>query len=187
MLVDMAPFDPSEDNGQRLDWHVLRDGGITLYKSKSYLAGDMEWLRSEGYRIVSFDCREWTSSEQMHQRLSEELSFPGYYGRNLDALNDCMLGDLNVPDAGGLALLLRRFDAYSNGPGAKPYPSGRNEAEIILDILASASRYYLLTGGRLITLIQSDDPHIHFEDLGGVSAHWNRRERLNKNRELPIH
>ena len=42
----------------------------------------------------------------------------------------------------------------------------------------------LLTGKRLIILVQSDDPCMEFNQLGGVSAEWNRREWLNKDRGL---
>jgi RNAse (barnase) inhibitor barstar len=117
----------------------------------------------------------------MHDSLKDALSFPSYYGRNLNALNDCMCEDLQVPDAGGLALVLRH---YANGPGAVLDSKGMSGAEIVLDIFARASRYYMLTGRRLITLAQSDDPTVHFDYLDGVSATWNWREWLNKDRGL---
>ena len=63
-------------------------------------------------------------------------------------------------------------------------PSGTTAAEALLDIFAGTSRYKLLTGRRLITLVQADEPSIRFEKLGGVSAEWNRREWLNKDRGL---
>ena len=31
-----------------------------------------------------------TSKEQLHSLLAERLSFPSYYGNNLDALHDCL-------------------------------------------------------------------------------------------------
>jgi hypothetical protein len=40
----------------------------------------------------------------------------------------------------------------------------------------------MLFGKRLIILVQSDDPLIVFDGLGGVRATWNSREWLNKNR-----
>lgn len=51
-------------------------------------------------------------------------------------------------------------------------------------VIAGASRRMLLTGKRLIILVQSDDPRMEFNQLGGVSAEWNRREWLNKDRGL---
>lgn len=95
-----------------------------------------------------------------------------------------MSEDLEVPEIGGLVLVLEHFDRYSNGAGAEIMRSGRSEAEVVLDIFACASRRFLLTGRRLMTLAQSDDPRIHFERLGGASTQWNTREWLNKNRGL---
>lgn len=34
---------------------------------------------------------------QLHDLLSEALCLPAYYGRNLDALWDCLTGDLETP------------------------------------------------------------------------------------------
>lgn len=31
-----------------------------------------------------------TSKEQLHQLLAERFAFPPYYGKNLDALHDCL-------------------------------------------------------------------------------------------------
>ena len=114
---------------------------------------------------------------------STRYLFPSYYGGNLNALNDCMCEDLEVPEVGGLVLVLRHYDRYSNGTHAA-HNSGRSEAEIVLDIFARASRYQMLKGRRLITLAQSGDPLIHFDNLDGVSATWNSREWLNENRNL---
>lgn len=39
---------------------------------------------------------EMTSRDSAHAHLAERLSFPNYYGRNLDALHDC-LTEVNEP------------------------------------------------------------------------------------------
>jgi hypothetical protein len=104
----------------------------------------------------------------MHVDLQSVPSFPNYYGRSLDAWNDC-LSDLPVPELGGVALVLRRFDSYSNGSGAALMHSGRMEAEVILDILAGTARYFLVFGRRCVTLVQTDDPKARFERLACVS------------------
>ena len=36
------------------------------------------------------DCREISSREELHRLLAETLSFPEWYGHNLDALYDCL-------------------------------------------------------------------------------------------------
>lgn len=39
---------------------------------------------------VTIDCRLLTSRDALHQIFSEALSLPEYYGKNLDALHDCL-------------------------------------------------------------------------------------------------
>jgi Barstar (barnase inhibitor) len=179
----MAPFTQLDEHEQRLDRTILRDGSIALYWRCEFFDEDTHWLRQQSYRVFSFDCERWASSEEVHADFQTTLSLPAYYGKNLDALNDCM-DDLAVPDVGGIAIALSRFDAYAKGQGAAPIASGRLESEIALDILARASRFFLLTGRRMLTLVQTDDPRIQFDSLSCVGAVWNWREWLNKNRGL---
>lgn len=47
---------------------------------------------------------EMRTAEQAHKYIAEKLSFPAYYGKNLDALWDC-LGEL---PAGSSILLINR-------------------------------------------------------------------------------
>lgn len=39
---------------------------------------------------VIIDCQELLHQEQAHSYLAEVLEFPDYYGKNLDALFDCL-------------------------------------------------------------------------------------------------
>lgn len=41
-------------------------------------------------QIVTIDCSDIKTSEQLHQALAQTLKFPEYYGKNLDALFDCL-------------------------------------------------------------------------------------------------
>lgn len=43
-------------------------------------------------RTVVLDCAQMTSREAAHDYLARELSFPDWYGRNLDALYDLLTG-----------------------------------------------------------------------------------------------
>ncbi|MGD0939120.1 MAG: barstar family protein [Terracidiphilus sp.] len=141
------------------------------------LAADLKWLQSNGYGIIEFDAGVWKSEEQMHIELKSGLSFPDYYGKNLDSLNDSMREDLAIPDEGGLVLVLRRYDHF-----AKAAQIGtadlRTFAEMVLDNFARAVRYHILFGRRLIIILQSDDPRVRFENLAPVAADWNPREWL---------
>lgn len=67
---------------------------------------------------VYLDGRALDSREALHQALSALLAFPAYYGKNLDALHDC-LTDLSEPselvlrgEAALSGLLGRRADAF---------------------------------------------------------------------------
>lgn len=39
---------------------------------------------------VQLSARKWRTEQDVHDALARALSFPGYYGRNLDALFDCL-------------------------------------------------------------------------------------------------
>ena len=41
-------------------------------------------------KIITIDCALIPDKEAFHALLEEKLEFPGWYGRNLDALHDCL-------------------------------------------------------------------------------------------------
>lgn len=50
-------------------------------------------------KVLIFDASSLTSKSVAHEYIKEVLSFPGHYGKNLDALADClseMPGDVGV-------------------------------------------------------------------------------------------
>jgi len=177
--VAMAIFQPDEVNNEQLDWVILREGGVQLYWRDEILADDLGWLKSNGYKIISFDAAEWQSGSEweserlMHEALKDKLSLPDYYGKNLNALDECIVDDLVVPDSGGLALVLNHYNRFPKAA-----------AEMVLNIFARGVRHHILFGRRLLILVQSDNPAIKFDSLGGFTAGWNSREWLNKNRGL---
>ena len=177
----MAIFGLGDENA--VDYVAIRDGGVTIYRNLEYLEGDVQWLQNRNYRIYKVDCATWVSDKALHESLKGALSFPDYYGKNFDALND-VVTDIEVPDDGGVALVLTSYDLYASGPGASLVGSGISHSWIVLDILSHASHSFILNGRRFLTLIQSSDPRMHYENLGGHAALWNRREWLHKNRGL---
>lgn len=186
-LQIMSLFTNSPRDWDRLDWKILRDGGIGLYWRREYLIEDAKWFGDRGYRIYEFDCATWGDEQELFSQVKRTMCFPEWFGHNFDALNDCM-SDLELPQDGGAAIILDRFDVYATGPGSSPLPGGECAAVVgkawtLLDILARATRFHLLNGGRVVTLVQSDDPTLQIGKLGGETPQWNRREWLNANRQ----
>jgi len=171
----MAIFRNEPEEFQRLDWMLLQNGAVTLYFRTQVLVEDVEWLKRHDYRVDSFECSIWVGESEMHEALSCRLEFPGYYGHNLDALNDC-IGDTGISEEGGRALVFNRYDSF-----AASFP---DVAWSVLDIMEINSRRLLLFGRRLIVLVQSDDPEISFAPVGGRPIIWNTRELLNTSRNL---
>lgn len=165
----MAVFSSEEANAGRRDWAILRDGGVALYWRPEVLKADLDWLESNEYNIVEFDSAKWSNEEQMHDSLRSGLSFPYYYGKNLNALNDCLGSDLVVPDSGGVALVFHHYDQFAKNDQARS-PDDKGLAQTVLHIFARAVRYHMLLGRRLLILVQSDDPRMRFDDLVGFST-----------------
>ena len=183
----MATFQDDEAKGEPLDWTILRDGGIHLYWRSDILAEDVGWLESNEYRVIAFDAAEWQSESEweserrMHAAFKTQLSFPEYYGNNMNALDECIQDDLVVPDSGGLALVLKHYD-HIEKPAPASAADGLSNSGLLLHILARAVRYHMLFGRRLLILVQSDDPTMAFGRLGGIAVSWNPREWLNNKR-----
>lgn len=72
------------------------------------------------YRI---DCAVVTDRKEFHRLLSQTLSFPEWYGNNLDALYDC-LTDLREP----VHLILENWDSLS--PALRCFRAVLEEAEL---------------------------------------------------------
>lgn len=41
-------------------------------------------------KIIILDGSRFTSRQEAHEYIQKTLSFPSYYGKNLDALDDCL-------------------------------------------------------------------------------------------------
>jgi RNAse (barnase) inhibitor barstar len=172
----MAAFSPDASTEHVLDWTILQNGGVSLYRNRAFLTEDVAKLEAIGYRSVQFNCSTWWTLEKMYDEIEQALRFPAYCGRNLNAVWDC-LHDIDVPDVGGLLIVLDGFASFAGG-------SGSEVAFRLVDLLAGASRYHMLMGRRLILLVQSDDPSLRLDRLAAIDAAWNRREWLNKDRGL---
>ncbi|HTB72366.1 MAG TPA: barstar family protein [Polyangiaceae bacterium] len=171
----MAAFTDDPSEFQRLDWRLLQNGAVVLYLRPDVLEPDIAWLQEYAYEVKRFDCRTWSDQRAMHVAMATTLSFPEYYGMNLNAMSDC-ISDLEIPVEGGLVLVFSGFDSFSSRYG--------HVAQGVLDLLADNARRFLLFGRRLLVLVQSDDPRIAFAPVGATAVSWNPKEWLNKSRGL---
>jgi RNAse (barnase) inhibitor barstar len=169
----MAVF--SQDDFERLDFKLLQNSFVTLYFRQQFLSEDINALKKLGYEAIEFDASLWKSECDFFDVVSQNLKFPSYFGRNLNALNDC-LGEIDISDNGGLVISFLKYDAFH------PKSSGFKQA--VLDIIAINARQNLLFGKRLICLVQSDDPKISFSEVGAQPVIWNPREWMNNSRGL---
>jgi hypothetical protein len=90
-------------------------------------------MRRHGYPVVSLDASGWAADENLHRDIAAALDCPDYYGRNLDALNDCVGDVVDYPFgttrvATDLLLTFAVYDAF-----ARKRP---RTAWIVLDIIA---------------------------------------------------
>jgi RNAse (barnase) inhibitor barstar len=157
---------------EQLDFKILRDGAISMYHSSAILNQDLSELERLGYQVIDLNAAKW-SKKSYHKDLKEGFGFPDYYGENMDAFNDC-LRDLVPIKRIGLVIVFRSFDEFASLKKAS--------SEALLDVIAVQSREWLLSQKRLICLVQSADPGLHFEKIGGISPGWNGQEWFDADR-----
>lgn len=170
-VIAVAPFDPDADDV--LDLRLAAGGFVVKFWNRGVLATTVGWLRAHGYGIVEVDATGSTATVELLDRIAEKLSFPSYFGRNLDAFNDCMrdvvAGEYGADLADtGLVLVFHGYDAFAaHEPGA---------AHAVLDIVALNARSAMLFGRRLLCLVQTDDPALEFPPIGATPVEWNGAE-----------
>ena len=104
--------------GQRLT-DASRSG---VYRAGS-AAAIVDAARESGVDLARID-----ASEDVLQRIATALQFPDWFGRNWDALEDC-LGDLSWRPGSAHVLL---FDAYPGG----------DDLGVLLDVLRTTAQYW---------------------------------------------
>lgn len=163
------------DHASRLDRLLLQSGPIILYFQRHILEETTEWFGQQNYEVVTLDCRQWKSLEDFFTDVSQRLNFPDYFGRNLNAFNDC-LSEIALPERRGTVLVFLRFETF-----ATRHPQF---AWAVLDIIATNAYRFLLDSYQFMAFIQSDDPKLFLQPVGVHRVLWNPREWLDKTREL---
>lgn len=154
------------------DIEILKDGPVCKYYKNSILDEDVSWFMENRFEVFDINVKEW-NKQNFHKRVKAALNFPDYYGDNLNAFADC-LGDMFNTSFKGQVLVFRNFDDFLS--------NDHQLAKAMLDIIAKESRTWLVKEHKLISLIQSNKPHLILPELGGVAPSWNSAEWLNNER-----
>ena len=93
----------------------------------------LDALRGSAFDVVRVDLAAASDKEQLLEQLASALEFPQWFGRNWDALEDC-LGDLAWRAGDGHVLLVEGFERLR---ARRPDDFG-----VLLDILASSAQYW---------------------------------------------
>ncbi|WP_331722981.1 barstar family protein [Nocardia sp. NBC_00511] len=170
-----ASPDPNPELGRRL----LSNTSVHLYFRPQVLHQTVAKLRRAGYHVAEADASRWLCLPDMHADLSRMFHFPGYYGRNLDAFNDCLRDvrahEYGFPtDATGLVMALTGYEEF-----AREFP---DTAHAVLDIFAVHSRSAMLAGEQLIALVHTNDPRFTLAPVGATPVTWNAEEWHNARR-----
>lgn len=175
----MAAFDPEAELTHPVDYRLMANSFVTLFWRTDGLERTAESLVAMSYDVVRVNATPWLSEEDLHRDIAAALHFPDHYGKNLDALNDC-LSDVAVqeygtsPEATGLAVVITGYDKFA---AVEP-----RTAHTVLDIFAGQARSAALFGHRMMCLVQSDDPGISFAPVGATPVMWNDAEWLDSSR-----
>jgi RNAse (barnase) inhibitor barstar len=175
----VVAFEPSAALGNEPDYRLVQDTFVTMFRDGGLLESTTGWLAGRGYQVVAVDAGGWLGEPDLHRDLALALRFPDYYGRNLDALNDCLRDVASWeygadPTAAGLVLVLRHYDRFA---ARQP-----RAAHAVLDIFAARARGGALFGHRMMCLVQSDDPGLRFPPVGATPVMWNDAEWLDSGR-----
>lgn len=150
-----------------------------MYWRLSVLREDEAALQELGYELSRVDATAW-DADGLHDAFAANLGFPDYYGRNLDALADCLYdvahGDYGWNrDSTGLAVTVEGFGAFTR--------QNSNLATATAEAMAGAARTGLLFGHRLLWLLEVDDGHFRLGPIGAFQVPWNGREWLDRKRQ----
>lgn len=166
----MAPFDHNKDELLHgLPWQLMQNGPVTMYWQSEFFEADIASLERIDFAVPRFDCATWQDEQRLFADLKTELELPEYTGSNWDALDES-LTEVNVPIGAGMVVALDNFDMCPQG-------------DLLLQVLAGASRWWLLFGRIFAIALRTNDPAMTGPDgLGGTRPSWNRHEQLTSSR-----
>lgn len=175
-MATLAAFTHAEINADWPTWNLFQNGGVVLFRRHDLLQAVIEHLIAATYRVVVIDGSRSASVENFCIEIVSSLGIRPYQNMNLNGFND-FISQIEFDGAKGVVIALVNFmNIWRQEP---------TWALRVADILADNHRRHLLTGDRLLTLLQCDDPDMDqvMGRLGGYLPMWNSAEWLRANRE----
>ncbi len=168
----MTFFGRDPEQQERLDFRLLQFGPVVLYNQSTVLDRDIADVAKLGYEPRRLDL-ESADAGSFHDLIASALKFPDYYGRNLDALSDCV-SELPYTFESDLLLVLDSFDVF--------FRRDERFAHAVLDVLWCNALRNQLVGHTTLVFARSADPRIQVPSVGSADIYWNPTEFLDKNR-----
>ncbi len=147
-------------------------GLIELYFNADVLNRAIEDLERRDAAIVRLDAGSWFRDSAL-LALADALDFPEHFGRNLDALSDCLFdvvaGETGFGKHDGTRILaIYQFDSLvQNDP---------TFAHELVEILFENAIMALKLGRPFLVMLQTDDPELTLPTVGATPIGWNRAE-----------
>jgi hypothetical protein len=115
----------------------LRDAGRSGVYRVAQADEILDATRGSELDVVQIDLTGASDKAQLLARMASVLAFPGWFGHNWDALEDC-LSDLSWRDRQGHVLIIEGFE--------ETRAQRRDDFGVLLDIFASSAQYWRQRG-----------------------------------------
>lgn len=140
-----------------VDWQLAQSGPVNYFPTATALDEAVESLQPLGYRIIAADLTAWSAESDLHNEFSRRFDFPAYYGRNLNALHDCLsdVAELRygwTANDTGVVIALAGFESFA----AKVPHVGAS----LLDSLSATVFRGALIGNRVLALVHAERPAV---------------------------
>jgi hypothetical protein len=113
----------------------------------------LDVVRGSGLRAVDISLQAVKGKDELLRRIAVGLEFPGWFGGNWDALEDC-LSDLSWQKADGWVVLFRDF--------AEASP---DDIGVLVDVLRSAAQFWAENGRLFFAVFIDPDRTLDVPDL----------------------
>lgn len=121
--------------------------GRILITSPERTTTVLDTFLAKEYKLFSLDGAELKSKQELLSNLSHVMKFPGYFGGNWDALEEC-LNDLGWLPANGYVVQLKNADTFIN--------CCPTDFDIFIQIIESVSRSWKKNDIEFVLLVEKN-------------------------------